>query len=253
MRKILIVNADDFGMSKGQNYGIIESYNNGIVTSTTAMVTSPYVTHAAKLSQKHPGLGVGLHFTLTYGRPLTAMKKLVNEKGELGKWLWEYAQKGMVEPAEITAELNAQFERFIDIFGRTPTHLDSHHFVHMLPQIYPLVEHFANKKSLPLRIDRREIKKHDIQFNNFRSTDYFDSSFYGDTISETLILQLLDDADKRGDKSLEIMCHPAFLDDTILKSSYSYPRVKEIEILTSQNLKREIIYRGYILGNYSSI
>ncbi len=38
MERLLIVNADDFGLSKGQNYGIIEACRNGIVTSTTALV-----------------------------------------------------------------------------------------------------------------------------------------------------------------------------------------------------------------------
>lgn len=253
MKKILIVNADDFGMSKGQNYGIVESYNNGIVTSTTAMVTSPYALHAAELSQINPGLGVGLHFVLTCGRPLTAMKSLVNEAGELGKWLWEYAEKGMLEPAEIAVELNAQFEKFIEVFGKVPTHLDSHHFVHMRPEIYPVVESFASSKSLPLRIGRSEAKKFNLQVNTSRSTNYFHSSFYGEAVSEALILQILENADKRGDMSLEIMCHPAFLDDVILKSSYCYPRVKEIDVLTSLTLRKEIISRGYSLENYSSI
>lgn len=253
MKKKLIVNADDFGMSKGQNYGIIESYNNGIVTSTTAMVTSPHALHAAELSQKNPGLGVGLHFVLTYGRPLTALKCLVNESGELGKWLWEYAEKGMLEPAEIALELKAQFDRFIEIFERVPTHLDSHHFVHMLPEIYPVVESFANSKSLPLRIGRSEVQQFNIQVNTSRSTDYFDSSFYGEDISEELILQILDNSNKRADKSLEVMCHPAFIDDVILKSSYCHPRIKEVDILTSRKLREKIISLGYNLENYSSI
>ena len=38
MEKLLIVNADDFGLSKGQNYGVIEAYQHGVVSSTTAMV-----------------------------------------------------------------------------------------------------------------------------------------------------------------------------------------------------------------------
>src|SRR5471030_2780532 len=179
MATVLIVNADDFGMSKGQNYGIVECFNNGIVTSTTAMVNAPYVKHAAELSLKHPALGVGLHFVLTYGRPLTPMKNLVNENGELGKWLWNYAEKGILEPNELIEELNAQFEKFIEIFGHSPTHMDSHHFVHMLPQIYPYVEEFANNKSLPLRINRQEIINFNLQVNNIRSTDSFDSRFYG--------------------------------------------------------------------------
>ncbi|GAA0346175.1 hypothetical protein GCM10008931_41800 [Oceanobacillus oncorhynchi subsp. oncorhynchi] len=44
----LIINADDFGYSKGVNFGIIESYKNGIVTSTTMMTNMPGVTAKLK-------------------------------------------------------------------------------------------------------------------------------------------------------------------------------------------------------------
>lgn len=253
MKKILIVNADDFGMSKGQNYGIIDSYNNGIVTSTTAMVNSPYITHAVELSNKNPGLGIGLHFVLTHGRPLSSMKSLINENGELGKWLWDYAQKDLLDTDEIMIELNEQLKRFIELFKRMPTHIDSHHFVHMLPQIYPLVESFANTKGLPIRLDRNDINKYGISVNRPHCTDYFDASFFGDDVSEELFLKALDSSEERGDNSIEIMCHPAFLDRTLLASTYSYPRVKEVEVLTSTRLKKEIEIRGYSLANYNSI
>lgn len=47
MERVLIVNADDFGLSKGQNYGIVEAYRNGVVTSTTALVNGEAIGHAA--------------------------------------------------------------------------------------------------------------------------------------------------------------------------------------------------------------
>lgn len=33
MERVLIVNADDFGLSKGQNYGIVEAYRNGVFSN----------------------------------------------------------------------------------------------------------------------------------------------------------------------------------------------------------------------------
>ena len=47
----LIVNADDYGMSRGVNLGIIEAHKNGIVTSTTLMVTMPEVEQALLLAR----------------------------------------------------------------------------------------------------------------------------------------------------------------------------------------------------------
>lgn len=67
------------------------------------------------------------------------MPSLVNEHGELGKWLWCRAEAGELQLDEIHEELQRQFARFVTLFGRPPTHIDSHHHVHMQPQIYPLV------------------------------------------------------------------------------------------------------------------
>ncbi|VDZ88607.1 protein YdjC [Lelliottia amnigena] len=72
MDKLLIVNADDFGLSKGQNYGIVEACRHGVVTSTTALVNGEAVEHAAALAREWPGLGVGMHFVLTLGMPLSS-------------------------------------------------------------------------------------------------------------------------------------------------------------------------------------
>ena len=73
MERVLIVNADDFGLSKGQNYGIIEACRNGVVTSTTALVNGAAIDHAAQLSRSTPELAVGMHFVLTLGEPLSAI------------------------------------------------------------------------------------------------------------------------------------------------------------------------------------
>lgn len=253
MDKQLIVNADDFGMSKGQNYGIVECFRHGVVTSTTAMVNSPWIQHAAELSQENPGLGVGLHFVLTAGRPLTPLKCLVDEKGHLGKDLWDREKQGLLDTVEIRAELNAQYDRFVDIFGHQPTHIDSHHFVHMLPAIYPVVEYFAHQKSLPLRVDRQDIQKYGLFPDAPRSTDAFSPYFFGPEISEELFLKQLDEATERGDRSLEVMCHPAFIDPVLLNSSYCLPRAKEVEVLTSPTLRKAIEQRGYRLTHFASL
>ena len=110
------------------------------------MVNGGGAQHAAALSRQYPELPIGLHFVLTHGRPLGAMPSLVNEHGELGKWLWCRAEAGELQLDEIHEELQRQFARFVTLFGRPPTHIDSHHHVHMQPQIYPLVEAFAGHR-----------------------------------------------------------------------------------------------------------
>ncbi|AYN26776.1 cellobiose phosphotransferase system protein [Buttiauxella ferragutiae ATCC 51602] len=253
MDKLLIVNADDFGLCKAQNYGIIDAFTNGVVTSTTAMVNGQGIEHAVALSAKHPGLAIGMHFVLTLGRPLSAMPGLVDEKGELGKWIWQRAEEGTLPLAEIEHELACQFAKFVELFGREPAHIDSHHHVHMIPQIYPIVEAFAKAKGIPLRFDYDAAKADGLEPLGVKTTQGFDSGFYGDSISEMLFLDTLDRAMARGELSLEVMCHPSFIDNTILASKYCYPRLAELDVLTSASLKYAIAERGYRLGSFKDL
>ncbi|MDP9705411.1 UNVERIFIED_ORG: putative glycoside hydrolase/deacetylase ChbG (UPF0249 family) [Rahnella aquatilis] len=252
MDKLLIVNADDFGLCKAQNYGIIDAFNHGVVRSTTAMVNMAAAEHAVVLSKENPDLAVGMHFVLTLGRPLSSMPGLARD-GELGKWIWEMAEQGTLPLDEIAQELQCQFGRFVSLFGRLPTHLDSHHHVHMFPQIFPIVEAFAKDQGIPVRIDRDEIRRGNIALCGAKSTDGFDSSFYGETVSEALFVQKLDNATQRGDRSVEIMTHPAFIDNTLLASKYCYPRLAELDVLTSASLKTAITERGFRLGSFKDL
>ncbi|MBM3070794.1 chitin disaccharide deacetylase [Enterobacter sp. RHBSTW-00994] len=250
MENLLIVNADDFGLSKGQNYGIVEACRHGVVTSTTALINGEAVEHAALLSRELPELGVGLHFVLTLGMPLSPMPGLARD-GLLGKWIWEMAEQGALPLDEMTRELDCQFNRFVDVFGREPTHIDSHHHVHMIPALFPLVAEFAQRKGVSLRVDRQALQE--ALLPSVVTTDGFSSGFYGDEISESLFLQVLDDSSQRGERSVEVMAHPAFVDNTVRKSAYCWPRLAELDVLTSSSLKYAIAERGYRLGTFRDL
>ncbi|MEQ4468617.1 chitin disaccharide deacetylase [Enterobacter asburiae] len=249
MENLLIVNADDFGLSKGQNYGIIEACRRGVVTSTTALVNGEAVEHAAQLSREVPELGVGMHFVLTLGMPLSPMPGLTRD-GQLGKWIWELAEQDALPLEEIAGELERQFNRFIDAFGKAPTHIDSHHHVHMIPAIFPIVAEFAQRKGVAMRVDRGASSVPDCAVT---TTEGFSSAFYGDKIDEALFLKVLDGSAARGEKSLEVMAHPAFVDNTVRKSAYCWPRLAELDVLTSASLKYAIAERGYRLGTFRDL
>lgn len=54
----LIINADDFGFTEATNYGIIDCFNKGVLTSTTIMANMPGFNHAIKLAKEYQNLGV---------------------------------------------------------------------------------------------------------------------------------------------------------------------------------------------------
>lgn len=252
MQRLLIVNADDFGLSRGQNYGIVEACRNGVVTSTTALVNGAAVEHAVALRTQVPELAVGLHFTLTLGKPVGKTPSLTRE-GQLGKWVWDMAAQGSLPLDEIADELACQYSRFIALFGEPPSHIDSHHHVHMIGAIFPLVAAFAREKGIPLRVDRDDARRQGIEANEVRSTSGFSSDFYGDAISTSLFMSILDAALQRGDSSLEIMTHPAFVDKTLMASKYCYPRLDELDVLTQPSLKEAIVKRAFRPGTFRDL
>src|SRR5918999_6510924 len=81
----LVVNADDFGISRGVNRGIVEAHRSGLVTSASLMANLPSAEDALTRAAICPDLGLGLHLTLTAGRPLlppAAVPTLVDPDGQ---------------------------------------------------------------------------------------------------------------------------------------------------------------------------
>ena len=225
----LIVNADDFGLTEGTNYGIIDGHINGLVNSTTMMMNMPGTEHAVRLAKEHNTLGVGVHLVLTAGKPLlgdvpslvVAMDCFINNPS--------YEKK--INPEEVEREWTAQIEKFLS-YGLTPTHLDSHHHVHGLPILHDVLERLAATYNVPIR--RCEEERAVRPFS-----DVFYSDFYADGVTEDYFVKLKERV--QGEQTVEIMVHPAYIDPELVKrSSYVMDRVKELRILTESELPEGI-------------
>jgi chitin disaccharide deacetylase len=132
MTKYLIVNSDDFGISENVSRGIIEAHLNGIVTSTSTMVNMPAAASAIKVAHEQaPKLGLGLHLVLSYGKPVSAPESVPSLVNADGTFVQNYS--GLMEKltsysaADLETEFRAQFNRFVELAGHKPDHIDSHH------------------------------------------------------------------------------------------------------------------------------
>ena len=129
--KRLIVNADDFGFTRGVNVGIVRAYKTGIVTSTTIMANGDAFEDAVELARANPGLGVGCHLAIVGGRRVarpSEARSLVDGEEVLPATLTQLVIKlarGSVSTDEIVREFRSQLERVM-LTGIKPTHLDTH-------------------------------------------------------------------------------------------------------------------------------
>ncbi len=130
--KLLIVHADDIGMSHSVNVATIEAFKRGAISSGSIMVPCPWFPEIAAHAREHPELDLGLHLTLTsewkYFRwrpvaPPDKVRGLIDEEGYM--WRSERQTAEKATPQEIETELRAQIDRAI-AFGIKPTHLDTH-------------------------------------------------------------------------------------------------------------------------------
>lgn len=146
----LILNGDDFGISHGVNLAMIDCFKDGVMTSCSMMTNMPYAKEAAQLMKLYPDLSVGIHFNLTVGKPLTPnLKTLVKEDGTFNKGNLKDSKN--VDPTEIEIELQAQMDRFIELCGHKPTHINSHHGIELIQGAEKVVCAFAKRYDLPVR------------------------------------------------------------------------------------------------------
>ncbi len=230
----MIINADDFGLSRGVNYGIIDAHLKGLVTSATMMMNAKATKHAISLAKDTPSLKVGVHLVLTWGRPLLEdVPSLIDEAGNFKKQIFVYKNPVSISLDDLEREWTAQIEKCFDA-DLTPSHLDSHHHVHGIKEFYPVIKKLSEKYGLPVRNAGTHFT--DIQ----TLTDVFLDDFYGDGVTDSYFENLHEQVE--GGKSIEIMTHPAYLDETLMKeSSYNMQRLKETRILMdAKSIKQKI-------------
>ena len=151
--RLLIINADDFGLAPGVNRGIVEAHEAGTLSSTSMMVNAPAFDEATELVRSRvPRLGVGLHLNLIAGRPLSEATSLVDRRTGRFHPLPELAKRalrGRVHPADVRRECDAQLLA-LRRAGIVPTHLDSHRHAHALPGVLPAVVASARDAGVPV-------------------------------------------------------------------------------------------------------
>lgn len=243
MPRFLIVNADDLGLSAGVNRGILEVHERGIVTSTTVMVNLPDAADGINLLLREaPQIGVGLHFNITHGRPISPaeqVRSLVNADGAFYKVQAFYGGvKDGIDAGEVRREMQAQFSRFIDLAGHPPDHLDAHHgATYNIPAAFDEMLKLAAHYDLPMRsgqssLDNPALRAVYDSNPRPRWPDYTEGRFYGDTATVDTLLSILPNLP---DGVSELVCHPGYAHD--VDEAYKATREDELRALTDRRVR----------------
>jgi predicted glycoside hydrolase/deacetylase ChbG (UPF0249 family) len=223
MTRHVIFNADDFGASPGLNRGIVDCHAGGVLTSTSLLVYGAATRDAARLASAHPRLAVGLHWDLDGVRSPPVAR---------------------ADPAAVRAELERQLALAASMLGRAPTHLDSHHHVHRVPEVETAAREIAARAGLPLR--------------GCGAVHYI-GGFYAqwtpgvdelEHVSAGALIAIL--RDELADGWTEIGCHPGYV-EADFRTSYRAGREAELATLIDPRVRAELDALGVRLASFADV
>lgn len=152
----VVVNADDLGVSRGATLGVVEAHQRGVVTSASLAVTTPAFEHALDSIKACPQLGIGLHFTLTSGRPASDPRDVPLLVDRDGYFRWRFtsllramrAADHRALAAQIRHELVEQLGQ-LTAHGIRPDHVDGERHIHLVPGVFGIVAEVAEEHGIP--------------------------------------------------------------------------------------------------------
>lgn len=289
--KNLIVNADDLGWTGGVNLGIAEAHGNGIVTSASLLANGEAFVSAVELAKGREDLGVGVHLNLSDGPP-TAPRELVisllNDEGVFAggpeSILVKLARRSMLL-SEVEEEWDAQIAKVREA-GISPTHLDGHKHVHMLPGLFEIALKLAKRHEIgairvshesssmraalasgekqkasqvlkqgvharALKLLAREARQY-AERVGIATTDYFCGIAQTGELTLAGVAKLLRTLPEG---TTELMCHPGFLDGDLERSSTRLRKSRslEVEILTDKGIRNLVAEQGIRLIDYGFV
>lgn len=277
--KILIVNADDFGLTHSISYGILKCFKEGILTSASVLTNGKAFEEAVRLTKEN-NLDVGIHLTLMDGKPVSgssAVRSLVDKEGNFPKNYINFSLQyfySKILLSEVETEFRAQIKKFLDA-GLKPNHINGHNHVHMFPAITEVVIKLMKQYGIKfMRIPivpvrplwdklsinsaaklfliafaksaKRKILEHDLH-----TTDFFEGLFISGRLSKKNLMEALERI-KPG--VTELMCHPGHADEESLALyPWNYHWEEEAEALCDAEVRNAVEHLGIKLSGFGAV
>jgi chitin disaccharide deacetylase len=257
--RLLIVNADDFGMYQAINKGVFGAFKFGTVRSTSLMVPWPAAQNAMQLLKENPDMPFAVHLSVicdidTYRvHPLVSREKVPSLVDESGSFypiarMDEFLAQAKLE--ELEAEFRAQIETVLRA-GLQPTHLDWH-CLHNggRADIFELTFGLAKDYDLALRVAGQPFTRQ-VQSQGLPCVDYdlLDSFNVDIATKPTLYTQMLRDLPAG---LSEWAVHPSLGDEesqAIDPGGWQVRRT-DFDFLTSPEADEIIRQEGIVLLDY---
>jgi len=260
--RLLIINADDFGMCHAVNEAIFRALERGLLRSTTLMVPCPWALHAMHFLAVHPEVPFGIHLTVIsewpnyrWG-PITSKEK-VPSLIDQGRYFHSFDQMteflAQIKLDQLEMEFREQIKAVLEA-GLKPTHLDWHALrINNRPDIHDVMFRLAREYGLALRVAGRswieELQGQGLPTNDY---DLLDSYQLNPVNKSALYSQMLRELPVG---LSEWAIHPGLDDAELLtiEPDGKHNRQKDFDFLMSQEAKDIIKEEGIILLDYRAL
>jgi predicted glycoside hydrolase/deacetylase ChbG (UPF0249 family) len=250
MTKILF-QGDDFGFTRGVTLGIVDSIDRGVLRNTGLFANMPSAEFAVTFMKDRPQACFGIDFNLVSG-PTCADPKLiphlVDEEGNFirsgvrtrdPRWQTPEGRAELFPYDEVRTELQAQFDRFIELTGRKPEYLHEHSIssenyrkvIHELS-----VEHqipYSHEIWAKLGLDGPVNKLFAMSMASTKKV--FDPN---DQLNKDTVAQFFSISDAMIENgSSAFCCHPGYVDADLLElTTLSLERAKDARAMMSEEI-----------------
>lgn len=274
-RRLLIVNADDYGLTRGVSRAILDAHHDGVVTSTSVLCLAPGFEPTAGWLRDEPRLGTGAHLAAVGEDPplssASEIPTLVDRRGRLHlSWrtFLPAAAARRIDPDDLRREFSAQVER-IRGAGIGIDHLDTHQNLHLWPMVRDVVmELGAREDAKVIRITRskarspvgwmvRRLARQLERLCDETGWAYPVASTGLDeagTLDLAGMLTALGGIARGGAPSAELATHPGpRADPDLARYRWGYRWGDELDALRSEPLRRAVADAGFRLGTFAEL
>ncbi|MFD1152112.1 carbohydrate deacetylase [Saccharothrix hoggarensis] len=276
-RRLLIVNADDYGLTDGIARGVLRAHRDGVLTSTSVLAVGPAVRRTARWLADAPALGVGAHLALIgVDPPLLTRREIptlvTRDGGFPREWrrFLARAAAGRIDPADVERELDAQVERLVGECGLNLTHLDTHQHLHLWPPVADVVVALARRwrigavrlpssraggpKGAGIRRLSAGVRRR-LTAAGLVSPGAYAGLDEAGRLTLPTFRSALERLTESSATAAEINCHPGEAADPEASARYEwgFARAGELDALTSPELRDAVDHLGWRLGTYADL
>jgi predicted glycoside hydrolase/deacetylase ChbG (UPF0249 family) len=273
--RLLVINADDYGLTEAVSRGILEANRLGVVTSTSVLALAPAFDTTARWLADVPGIGVGAHLALVGEDPpllpARQIPTLVDRQGHLFP-TWRHflraAARNRIDADDVRAELEAQLARIVGA-GLVLDHLDTHQHLHLWPMVGDVVIDLAQRHRIPavrvptsrrhtlpgfgIRRLQRGLVRHADRCG-IRHVEWSAGLDEAGGLTPARLLSLLESAEASGARSAELVTHPGKADDPDRhRYAWDYRWGEELAALLAPETRLAVDRLGLRLATYADV